>query len=61
MTTTLADLEAAQQRLTVADQELRRRVVDAHRAGTPVTDIARAAGITRQTVYRWAGQWHPKR
>lgn len=54
---TLADLEAAQRDAAAAEAHLRRVVVAAYRAGTPVAAIARHAGVTRQTVYRWADQW----
>lgn len=36
-----------------AERKLREVVRDAHNTGAPVADLARAAGVTRQTVYRW--------
>ena len=32
---------------------LREIVAQEHRAGTSPTDLAKAAGVTRQTIYRW--------
>lgn len=30
--------------------------------GIPVTEVAKACGVTRQTIYNWfVGRWEPKR
>lgn len=39
-----------------AHAELRRGCAQAVWAGRPVTEIADAAGVTRQTIYRWADE-----
>ena len=35
--------------------ELRQRVLDAHEAGVAITQIAREAGLSRQSVYEMLG------
>lgn len=36
-----------------ASARLRASVVQAQQAGTSISDLAAAAGVTRQTIYRW--------
>lgn len=48
------DVEEARARLDNARPRLADRVAAAVEAGHPVAVVARAAGVTRQTVYRWA-------
>ena len=45
----------AEEERHAAATELRRRVLDAHEAGVPITRIAREAGISRQAVYEMLG------
>ena len=39
-----------------ATAALRSAASDAHSAGEAVSDIAKAAGVTRQTIYRWISE-----
>lgn len=52
--TLLADIERLAARHGEAMAALRRAVAAARAADVDVAAIARAAGVTRQTVYRWA-------
>ena len=54
--TTLADVRAAADAATAAQAALRAAVQAAVTAGAAVSDVAAAAGVTRQTIYRWADQ-----
>ena len=49
----LAQVETARAALADAEQALRAAVLRAVEAGEHVTAIAEAAGVGRQTVYRW--------
>ena len=49
--TNLVTLAAA--RVTATTAYLRAAVVKSHQAGVSVTELAAAAGVTRQTIYRW--------
>ena len=46
-------VEAAARRAAAASTSVRDAVVAAHREGASVTDLAKEAGVTRQTIYRW--------
>lgn len=39
-----------------AAEQLRAAVAEARDQGTPITDIAAAAGVTRQTIHRWLSE-----
>lgn len=49
----LDDISAAAYQLTQARQHLVELVVQAASSGVPQTEIAEAAGVSRQTVHRW--------
>lgn len=49
------EMAATAARLT--DERLRATVRAARAGGVPVSHLARAAGVTRQTIYRWLGEW----
>lgn len=49
----LADVARLARESRDADQALRAAVAAAHGAGASVTDLATAADVTRQTIYRW--------
>lgn len=49
----LQSVEAAQQNLHASPDALRTAVARAHSAGIPVSRIARAAGVSRTTIYAW--------
>lgn len=46
-------------RCAEAEAELRVAVTEAVKAGANVSALAEAAGVTRQTIYRWVGAWEP--
>lgn len=50
-------VEAAREVLEAAEAERRAAVVAAVRAGQAKRAVAMAAGVTRQSVDRWAGVW----
>ena len=52
---TIADVSREAYAARVAGEKLQRAVADAVAAGERVTEVAEAAGVTRQTVYRWIG------
>lgn len=54
--TPLADIRAAADAAAAAQTNLRAAVQAAVDAGAAVSDVATAAGVTRQTIYRWADQ-----
>lgn len=49
-------VERAAGELQAASQRLREEVARAHAAGVSPTDLAHAAGVTRQTIYRWVAE-----
>lgn len=49
----MARLRQARTAAEGAGAVLRRAVREAHGDGVPVSHIAEACGVTRQTVYRW--------
>ena len=49
----LTHITEAAQAVTTAEDALKATIVEAVAAGATVTDAAAAAGITRQTAYRW--------
>lgn len=49
----LQSVEAARQNVHASPDALRAAVTRAHRAGIPVSKIARAAGVSRTTIYTW--------
>lgn len=49
-------VERAAGELQAASQRLREEVARAHAAGASPTDLAHAAGVTRQTIYRWVAE-----
>ena len=51
------EVEAAREVLEAAEAERRAAVVAAVRAGQAKRAVAMAAGVTRQSVDRWAGVW----
>lgn len=53
----LDDVVAHAKALRDTEQQLRKAVAQAHAVGEPVTEIAKAAGVRRQTVYRWVEQY----
>lgn len=59
MTPALAAVANAAAKSVAADQHLRELVAAAVADGLPITDIAKAAGVTRRTVYAWAQQNAP--
>ena len=46
-------VERAASRVEDATERLRREVIAARDAGVPIAELARAASVTRQTIYRW--------
>ena len=55
MNTTAADVRRAARAARLAAEKLQRTVADAVADGRQVAEVAEAAGVTRQTVYRWIG------
>lgn len=53
----LREVEAAATALRDATDTRTQAIRDALAEGLPVADVARAAGLTRQSVYRLTGQW----
>lgn len=51
------EVEAAREVLEAAEAERRAAVVAAVRAGQAKRAVAMVAGVTRQSVDRWAGVW----
>lgn len=49
----LQAVEAAVKARSEAEAAVRRECAAAHAAGIPIAKIARAAGVTRATVYAW--------
>lgn len=49
-------LRSARTRLTRAMETAERAAVEAHRSGTPETEIARTLGVNRMTVRKWLGK-----
>lgn len=49
----LARVKQAATEREVAEASLRVAIADSYTAGATPTDLARAAGVTRQTIYRW--------
>jgi hypothetical protein len=49
----LQELRRAAEQYVASDRQLRSTVSAAREAGVPITSIAEAAGVTRQTVYNW--------
>ena len=58
---TLTDIEYARVRAIRGEQQLRDMVVQAIADGLPIAHIAKAAGVTRRTVYAWARESAPTR
>ncbi|MFT4164775.1 MAG: helix-turn-helix domain-containing protein [Microlunatus sp.] len=52
---TVQQVEAAAEHLREAEQQLREAARAAQRGGVPMTRIARAAGVSAATLYRWLG------
>lgn len=50
---TLREIEAAKVAVDEASAAYRQAVVDAVENGVPISKAARAAGVTRSTVYYW--------
>ena len=48
-------VEMARRKVQGATDAMHAAVHDAHEAGVGPTEIATAAGVTRQTVYAWLG------
>lgn len=53
------EVERLAKRRAEAEAKLRAAVAEAVAEGADVSALARAAGVTRQTIYRWAGAWTP--
>lgn len=53
--TALERVRDAARAAAIADADLRRAVMEAHRDKVPVARIAEEARTTRQTIYRWLG------
>lgn len=53
------EVERLAKRRAEAEAKLRAAVTEAVEEGANVSALARAAGVTRQTIYRWAGVWTP--
>lgn len=49
----LNDIQAAKEAMEAAEQHYRRTIADAVDGGVPISKIARATGMTRQTIYNW--------
>lgn len=49
---TAAAVTRAVKRRSGAEEDLWRAVTEAHAAGVPVADLAKAVGVTRDTIYR---------
>lgn len=56
MSPELAAVERAARKSQASTHALRLAVAKAVAAGATVTEAATAAGVTRQTVYRWLGR-----
>ena len=52
----LTAVERAADELQAATLRLRDEVTTAHAAGASPTDLAHAARVTRQTIYRWVAE-----
>ena len=55
------EVEAVREELESVEAERRAAAVAAVRAGNGKTPTAAAAGVTRQTLDRWLGDWTRKR
>lgn len=49
----IQDVQAAAEAVTDAQQQLREAVAAAQAAGVPDAAVARAAGVSRQTIINW--------
>lgn len=49
----MTPVEVAAHQVESAQSTLRWAVRAAHKKGSPVTELANQAGVTRQTIYRW--------
>lgn len=54
----VAEVEQAAEEVEQAAEWLRAATSEAVDHGAPVAVVARAAGVGRQTVYRWHGDYH---
>lgn len=52
----LVQIEEGQKTVTEAEESLRETIRQARDAGVPITSIAEAAGVTRQTIYAWLNE-----
>ena len=59
--TTLEFVAAAAHKSAAAERNLRAEVARAVADGLPIAHIAKAAGVTRRTVYAWARESAPTR
>lgn len=59
--TTLTEVTQAADASLTADEHLRATVAAAVADGQPVAHVAKAAGVTRRTVYAWARESAPTR
>lgn len=48
----ITNIDRAYHRITTAQQALSTAILDAHQAGTPIAHIAKAAHLSRQSIYR---------
>ena len=55
------EVEAVRETLTEVEDQRRAAAVAAVRAGKGKTPTAAAAGVTRQTLDKWLGDWTRKR
>ena len=49
----VARRDAARDKLDAAEANLKHEAAQALAAGVPAPEVAKAAGVTRQTVYNW--------
>lgn len=55
------EVEAVREALAEVEDRRRAAAVAAVRAGKGKHPVALAAGVTRQTLYKWLGDWKRKR
>lgn len=56
---TVRDVAVAAATASAAAVAVRMAAVEAVRGGAQVTDVAKAAGVARVTIYRWLGEITP--